>query len=329
LEFSIRRNQSREDIEFLCESCFQTAKNTQAIQYTSLKEQYPDKTEHEIFVIFRDEILESFDFSRDDCRVYILESVTGTKVGYIWVAIRDSEDPWDLNRPLWIFDISILPEFRRHGLAKRLLKESEEYAKEIGRNVGLFVHEHNKGAFALYRSVGYHIKSTPLSLKLTTEKRNLTHSTEYNIREAVNNDESSILELSYDTFRRLVRYSTNASDEVITRKFSENNQKIDERGDRLSKFVVINQDDDIIAYLLVGVAYFSDKVSLLYDVSIKTGSNREQLQKLLLDKFIHWSFENGFETAYILLHSEDDISTDVCRDHGFKIPGFFMEKKLT
>lgn len=328
MDFIIRKNQSNEDIEFLCEGCFQTAKNTQAIQYTALKEQHPDKTEHELFSLFKDEILESFDFSRDDCRVYILENDEGTKVGYIWVAIRDSEDPWDLDRPLWIYDISVLPEYRRRGLAKRLLTEAEKHAKEMGRNIGLFVHEHNRGAFALYQSVGYRIKSTPLSFKLTTEKPDFVRSQEYTIREAGKNDESIISELSYTTFKRLVKYSISASDEIIVKKYNENNQKIDEKHDTLSKFVVMKQDGEIIAYFQIGIAYFSDKVSLLYDVSIRADNSSEQLQKMILNKFIQWSLSRDLSTAYILLHSEYDISRDVCREHGFKISGYFMEKKL-
>lgn len=328
MSFTIRKNNSQEDITFLCKSCFQTAKDTQAIQYNSLKEQNPDKNEEELFVLFSEEIVESFDFTREDCRIYIIEDEKNAKLGYIWVAIRDSEDSWDLERPLWIFDISVLPKYRRRGLARQLLNKAEEFAVELGRNIGLFVHEHNKSAISLYKSSGYKIKMTLVSLKLTDAEKTRASSTKFTLREAEDKDETSIFDLGLSTFKRLVRYSIDASDEAIIKKYRNNNEKFDEKSKRYSKYVVESADNEIVAFVLVGVAYFSDEVGLLYDAAIKQDRNTNDLQSMLLRCFRDWSFERGLSTAYILLHTEEDISREICSEMRFKVPGYFMEKKL-
>ena len=169
---------------------------------------------------------------------------------------------------------------------------------------------------------------TPVSLKLTDAEKTRASSTKFTLREAEDKDETSIFDLGLSTFKRLVRYSIDASDEAIIKKYRNNNEKFDEKSKRYSKYVVESADNEIVAFVLVGVAYFSDEVGLLYDAAIKQDRNTNDLQSMLLRCFRDWSFERGLSTAYILLHTEEDISREICSEMRFKVPGYFMEKKL-
>jgi len=327
VKYDIRVNESQEDIEFLCESCFQNAKSIGAIQYTSLIEQNPDKNEGEVYELFRSEMLESFDFTRKDCRVYIID-YDKVPIGYIWVAIRDSEDPWDMDRPLWIFDIFVQSEYRRKGLAKQLLQQAEDFAKELGRNIGLFVHAHNTGAIRLYESSGYEVKTTPISWKFEENDKIMNSFPEYRVRQPVKEDNQIIWNMGLTAFERLVRYSTDVSDEIIFKKYQSIQQEYDLQSGKYMRYIISDSRDEIVAFILMGVAYFSEGVSLVYDLAIKEGEKNSDLQKLLLEMFKKWSIDNELSTAYILLHSENDISIDVCKEMEFKILGYFMEKRL-
>lgn len=65
---------------------FETARSTNDRHYIELKEKYPDRSEEEIFQIFKDEVVDSYDLERDDCRIFIAEDEDGTYAGHIWIA---------------------------------------------------------------------------------------------------------------------------------------------------------------------------------------------------------------------------------------------------
>ena len=328
MDFNIRRNQSQDDIDFLCSMSFQTAKHARDIHYTSLKEKHPDKSEDEIFELFRDELMESYDFSRDDCRIYIVDDENGVRIGYVWVAIRDSEDSWDLDRPLWIYDISVLPEYRRRGLAKMLLLKAEEYAKELGKNIGLFVHEHNTGAINLYKSLEYEVKATPTSVILDDSDQIQISLQDYVVQDIIDINDNRIWDINLETFKRLVRYSKDASDDEVEQKFRENRQKYDLQSEKYASYLVLSPNDEIVGFVLVGVSYFSDDIGMIYELAIDKEMRNEELERLLVNLFKKWSADKGLSRLYILLHSQWNLSIETCREMGFKIPGYFMEKRL-
>lgn len=60
----------------------------------------------------------------------------------------------------WIYNVTVLPEFRGRGLAKMLLRHAEEYARTLGYDVvGLSVATHNEIARGLYHRVGFDVSN--------------------------------------------------------------------------------------------------------------------------------------------------------------------------
>jgi ribosomal protein S18 acetylase RimI-like enzyme len=329
MKFTVRERKTDENMSYFYRSCFETAKNTDAIQYTSLKNEHPEMNEEEIFQLFRKEIDDSFDFEREDCKIYFIESGKGRTSGYVWVALRDSEDAWDLDRPLWIFDINVHSDFRRKGLGRLLLRKTEEFAEQMRRNIGLFVHEQNSAAINLYKSEGYVTKTIPLSVVLDKEDCMSEVPSDFIMKQTSIDDDDLLWSLGIDSFRRLVRFSGDVSDEEVSRKYNEYLHKYDGERNNHAKYAVMTVDGAVIAFLWVGVAYFSDKYGLLYDCAIDESYRIEEVENLIVSAFKKWSCERGLERAYILYHVKSDINREAFTRMGFTIPGFFLEKQIS
>lgn len=81
-------------------------------------------------------------------------------VGYLWLGSvqRGSVSA------AYVYQLLVLPEFRRRGFARSALLEAETLAREAGRrSIGLTVFASNAAACALYASLGYR----PMNLSLT------------------------------------------------------------------------------------------------------------------------------------------------------------------
>src|SRR5262249_22924796 len=85
--------------------------------------------------------------------IYAVEDAeTHERVGYLWVAERDSQG----RQVLWIYDIQIDERFRGRGFGRAAMGLVEEQARERGLpRVELNVFGRNDVARALYRSLGY------------------------------------------------------------------------------------------------------------------------------------------------------------------------------
>jgi ribosomal protein S18 acetylase RimI-like enzyme len=58
-------------------------------------------------------------------------------------------------RRLYLHHFAILPEYQARGLSKALLRKSLDFAKEIGQQIKLEVHEQNIPARNLYKKYGF------------------------------------------------------------------------------------------------------------------------------------------------------------------------------
>ncbi len=75
-------------------------------------------------------------------------------VGELWVGVMTR----DATRMAFIFEIRILPEYRRQGHASRALKALESVVRKLGLSgIGLHVFGYNLEAQALYRKLGYSV----------------------------------------------------------------------------------------------------------------------------------------------------------------------------
>jgi ribosomal protein S18 acetylase RimI-like enzyme len=89
-----------------------------------------------------------------------------TYVGGLWMGT--ATDLASGHPQAHIFWLYVSPEHRRQGLARALLAQAEQTARDRGLPaVSLQVYDFNAGAIALYRGNGYHVQSLELRKPLS------------------------------------------------------------------------------------------------------------------------------------------------------------------
>jgi ribosomal protein S18 acetylase RimI-like enzyme len=82
----------------------------------------------------------------------IRESLGGQLLGYLWAAALNR----GIKKVAFIYQLQVLPQFRRQGHGRAALQEFAVIAKGLGfESVALNVFGSNAGAQALYRSLGF------------------------------------------------------------------------------------------------------------------------------------------------------------------------------
>lgn len=84
-------------------------------------------------------------------------------VGTLWVAVIDKGGV----RSAYIYNIEIDPAYRRQGHAKRAFVALESFVETLGLStIGLHVFAFNRGAQALYESLGYVVTGLNMQKKI-------------------------------------------------------------------------------------------------------------------------------------------------------------------
>lgn len=92
--------------------------------------------------------------------VFVAE-VDGRYAGHIWIGTQT--DFFTRRTDPWIFDISVLPEFRRKGIARRLHDQALQHLRATRQStVGLQVMAHNEVAAKFYARLGYQTRASSL-----------------------------------------------------------------------------------------------------------------------------------------------------------------------
>jgi len=153
LMFQIRRWNRRTDQSFFDHCQLESFKTTLPHAETFTDEEIQQK--YEEF-----DKNDPIDMSSPGHVVFIGETSDGQPVGLIWLHRR--EPFWRFIEPLaWIYNLHIIPKYRRRGLANQLLEKAEAWTKEQGLNlIALHVLERNTLARALYESCGYTLASS-------------------------------------------------------------------------------------------------------------------------------------------------------------------------
>lgn len=95
-----------------------------------------------------------------DHQVLFAVEEEGTLMGLIWLAKREPFYVFE-ERLVWIYNLHVVPEYRRKGVARRLLGEAEKWARLEGlKSIGLHVIDFNEPARCLYESMGYELVAT-------------------------------------------------------------------------------------------------------------------------------------------------------------------------
>jgi len=96
----------------------------------------------------------------EDHQVFLATNEEDTLMGLIWLAKREPFYVFE-ERLVWIYNLHVVPEHRRKGLARHLLGEVEKWARLEGlKSIGLHVIDFNKPARHLYESSGYELVAT-------------------------------------------------------------------------------------------------------------------------------------------------------------------------
>lgn len=89
-------------------------------------------------------------------RLLVVEDATGRMVGTAWLGL--DEPGTGTPDVAWLYDITVVPAYRRRGYATAILGAVEEIARQAGAvRLGLNVFGASTPAIALYRSCGYEV----------------------------------------------------------------------------------------------------------------------------------------------------------------------------
>ena len=328
MSFTIREKKSAQDMENFYALSFETARNTNDIHYQRLKEANPDKSDDELLELFKAEA-SSFDFDDPKCRIFIAENDKLVFAGHIWVAIRNSEDIWDFERPLWIYDVSVCPQFIGKGLGRKLLRHAEQWAKEQRLNIGLFVHATNTRAINLYRSEGYKNKVIPVTKELSHDKKLRTPIAHFFFRKETERDLKPVYVLGFERFKRLVLLGKEVAEEKMRGRYQQHLSKYCSDGSEHCRYVAQSDLGVLAGLVWVGRASFNEELAMIYDIAVSPEFRNQGLEEALIAQAELWAIEQGLTRIHLLLHAHDDIPLEIYHLLGYREPGYFMEKKTT
>ncbi|MFB0558266.1 MAG: GNAT family N-acetyltransferase [Candidatus Bathyarchaeia archaeon] len=151
--FRIRTRETEED------ELFFERLNFESFRLTMLRGQDISEEEaRERFIEFeRSDLLDPWG---PDHQVFFAEDDEGNLAGLIWLA---RSEPFYVFKEglVWIYNLHVVPEYRRSGLARQLLAKAEEWTRQQGLNsIGLHVVDFNTAARCLYESSGYRLVAT-------------------------------------------------------------------------------------------------------------------------------------------------------------------------
>jgi ribosomal protein S18 acetylase RimI-like enzyme len=92
--------------------------------------------------------------ARSGNALFIAETDAGEPVGLLWFGENRNLVTGEVEG--WIYNVSVLPEFRGRGISLHLMQHAERYAREQGYEIiGLMVAVHNTVARRLYDKLEY------------------------------------------------------------------------------------------------------------------------------------------------------------------------------
>ncbi|MCL4304661.1 GNAT family N-acetyltransferase [bacterium] len=102
---------------------------------------------------------------RPESEIYVVQSENGTYAGHIW--LTETTNRFNGIKELWIWDLTVTPEFRKQGLGRALMTHAKECAKKQNcEELWLLVAEENEEAQRLYASQGMMPRARMLCLDM-------------------------------------------------------------------------------------------------------------------------------------------------------------------
>jgi ribosomal protein S18 acetylase RimI-like enzyme len=97
--------------------------------------------------------------------LFIAETEDARPMGLLWFGENRNLVTGEIEG--WIYNITVLPEFRGQGVGAQLMRHAEEYARDEGYGIiGLMVAVHNEAARRLYQRLDYREGNTLMRKRL-------------------------------------------------------------------------------------------------------------------------------------------------------------------
>jgi ribosomal protein S18 acetylase RimI-like enzyme len=151
--FHIYEIQSEEDWSFFHDLEFQSF-------ITTVKDS-DQFTEEELQQKFKD-FCEEDPLNPEDSnhKIFIICDNDSTRTGLIWICNREPFWRFKENH-VWIYNLHVLPQYRKRGLAKKLMLKAEDWCVEQGLDtLALHVIDNNIPARRLYELMDYKLVET-------------------------------------------------------------------------------------------------------------------------------------------------------------------------
>jgi ribosomal protein S18 acetylase RimI-like enzyme len=324
MEFKARELQDDDDWDFFFNLSFKTMKTMRQFAMDELLQNNPDVDDDtRLLELHRKEVNDFFDFSDPKTRVFISERSDGVLCGYLWMGSRNSRDAWDAEIQQWIYDIVVDPEFYGNGIGRLLLQKAEAFSSKLNLNLGLFVHADNSPAVELYKNSGYVVKQVPVSKVFPYDSQD-----DFTIREMLADEYDTIVKAEFDQFKKKVEFSVGVDMDVVKKLHQEHLEKYFNDDEDHQRFVVLTKDDEVVGTIWVGSSGFNKLVAKMHEVTIELCNQHDKIGDVLVNSAEKWAREKKFSSIYVLLHSTDSLEIDFFKERGYKVPGFFMEKKI-
>ena len=331
MKLYVRELQDDDDWDFFFDLSFKTMKAMRQFVLDELLRNNPDVNPNDdvtLLELHRKETNDYFDFSDFNARVFIAEQDGGIRCGYLWMGNRHSKDAWDTENEQWIYDIVVDPKFYRNGIGRLLLERAEEFSSKLNLNLGLFVQANNSPAITLYKKSGYSVKQTPVSKVFKVNSQDVPIGNDFIVRKMDDDEYDSIVKAEFDQFKKKIEFSVDAKLDVEKKLHLEHLKKYFSKDEKHQRFISLTKKGETAGTIWIGSSGFNKLIAKIHEIIIDLVDQRNKIGNYLVNSAEKWAREEKFTGIYILLHSTDPLEVDFFKERGYKVPGFFMEKRL-
>ncbi|MFW9916370.1 MAG: GNAT family N-acetyltransferase [Candidatus Thorarchaeota archaeon] len=266
--------------------------------------------------------------------IFIAKNERKEITGFVWASVRKGGEIWDFESQLaWIYDIKVLPPFRRQGLGRKLLVQAEQWAhREKLPAVGLHVFGSNDAAIHLYESMGYTMKNCYFQKQITSTNMIPSPNTAFTIREKVTDqDEENVFALGYENFKTLVLAGKEVPEEEIRDKYHNYIKSIDFK--KRKHFIFVAEDEQGIfagfVWFYISQGDLGDKEYVwMLDLEVAPTYRKQGLGLQLLAHAERLSRELGLDTIRTGVHGHNKAAFRLFRSKGYKEANLFFQKQL-